>query len=70
MNNIDLSKYKNALEHLNLIKYSGRVSKVVGLTIESEGPAVELGEVCDIFPLKSDVPIKRKLLGFEGKLYF
>ncbi|WP_430882795.1 flagellar protein export ATPase FliI [Fusibacter sp. JL216-2] len=70
MNNIDLSKYKNALEHLNLIKYSGRVSKVVGLTIESEGPAVELGEVCDIFPLKSDVPIKAEVVGFRGETVF
>lgn len=70
MNNIDLSKYKNALDHLNLIKYSGRVSKVVGLTIESEGPAVELGEVCDIFPLKSDVPIKAEVVGFRGETVF
>lgn len=70
MTKIDLSKYKNALEHLNLIKYSGRVSKVVGLTIESEGPAVELGEVCDIFPLKSDVPIKAEVVGFRGETVF
>ncbi len=70
MNKIDLSKYRNALDHLNLIKYSGRVSKVVGLTIESEGPAVELGEVCDIFPLKSDVPIKAEVVGFKGEIVF
>jgi flagellum-specific ATP synthase len=65
-----MSKYKDALEHLNLIKYSGRVSKVVGLTIESEGPAVELGEVCDIFPLKSDVPIKAEVVGFRDEIVF
>lgn len=70
MNKIDLLKYRNALDHLNLIKYSGRVSKVVGLTIESEGPAVELGEVCDIFPLKSDVPIKAEVVGFKGEIVF
>ncbi len=70
MTNINMSKYKNALEHLNLIKYSGRVSKVVGLTIESEGPAVELGEVCDIFPLKSDIPIKAEVVGFRDEIVF
>jgi len=70
MTEINLSKYRNALEHLNLIKYSGRVSKVIGLTIESEGPAVELGEVCDIFPLKSDIPIKAEVVGFKGETVF
>lgn len=70
MTNMNMSKYRDALEHLNLIKYSGRVSKVVGLTIESEGPAVELGEVCDIFPLKSDVPIKAEVVGFRDEIVF
>jgi len=70
MSEINIKKYKDALGHLNLIKYSGRVSKVIGLTIESEGPAVELGEVCDIFPLKSDVPIKAEVVGFKGEIVF
>ncbi len=70
MANMDFLKYRNALENMNLIKYSGRVSKVVGLTIESEGPAVELGEVCDIFPLKSNVPIKAEVVGFRDEIVF
>jgi len=67
---INLDKYKDALDHINLIKYSGRVSKVVGLTIESEGPAVELGEVCHIFPLKNNTPIKAEVVGFRGETVF
>ncbi len=63
-----LKKYMNALENSNLIKYSGKVSKLVGLTIESLGPAVELGEVCYIYPLKGREPIKSEVVGFKGEV--
>ncbi len=62
-----MSKYLDSIYHSNLIKYSGRVSKLVGLTIESLGPAVEIGEVCFIFPLKDGTPIKSEVVGFKGK---
>lgn len=63
-----LTKYFNSINHANLIKYSGRVSKLVGLTIESLGPAVEIGEVCYIYPLKGGVPIKAEVVGFKGEI--
>ncbi len=65
-----IDKYKNALQTMNLIKYSGRVSKLVGLTIESDGPAVELGEVCLVYPLKGDQPLKAEVVGFKEKTVF
>src|SRR5512137_2224297 len=43
-----LSKYKDIIEELELIKYTGKVERVVGLTIESIGPDVEYGELCKI----------------------
>ncbi|HOT44108.1 MAG TPA: FliI/YscN family ATPase [Spirochaetota bacterium] len=43
-----LSKYKDIIEELELIKYTGTVERVVGLTIESIGPDVEYGELCKI----------------------
>ena len=45
---IDMEKYNKALLSNELIKYTGRVSQVIGLTIESHGPAVNLGEICNI----------------------
>jgi flagellum-specific ATP synthase len=43
-----LSKYKGIIEELETIKYTGRVERIVGLTIESVGPDVEYGELCKI----------------------
>jgi len=68
MNHIDFKKYNNALSEINPIKYSGRVSQVVGLTIESHGPAVNLGELCYIYPLKGDLPIKAEVVGFKDDI--
>ncbi|HYE84023.1 MAG TPA: flagellar protein export ATPase FliI [Clostridia bacterium] len=68
MNNINLKKYRDALSTSELIKYTGRVSQVVGLTIESHGPAVNLGELCYIYPLKGDKPIKAEVVGFKDSI--
>ena len=62
---INLDKYRDALEHQSLIRLSGRVSKIIGLMIESIGPAVEIGEVCDIYPIKSTTPLKGEVVGFN-----
>jgi flagellum-specific ATP synthase len=62
---LNLKKYKTAFEGANLIKYIGRVSQVIGLTIESNGPAVKLGELCLIYPLKGNHPIKAEVVGFK-----
>ncbi len=62
------SKYFDAIEDVNLFKYSGKVSKLVGLTVESKGPAVEIGEVCYIYPLKGRQAIKAEVVGFKGEI--
>lgn len=65
---IPLNKYKDALMKTDLIKYSGKVTKIIGLTIESQGPAVELGEICKIYPLKKNEPIDSEVVGFKGEV--
>lgn len=67
MDNINIEKYIRKLEDINLIKYIGRVSQVIGLTIESKGPGVKLGETCLIYPLKSNSPILAEVVGFKGE---
>lgn len=64
MQELDLSKYFDRLSDTTLVQYKGRVSKVVGLTIESIGPQVQVGEMCKIFPVKSDVPVMAEVVGF------
>jgi flagellum-specific ATP synthase len=43
-----LSKYKEIVEDVEVIKFSGNVERIVGLTIESVGPAVKYGDLCRI----------------------
>ncbi len=61
-----LEKYSTALRGNSLLKFSGRVSKIIGLMIESIGPAVEIGEVCDIYPIKSMQPLRGEVVGFNN----
>lgn len=62
---IKMDKYKHAIKDSNLLKFSGRVTKIIGLMIESSGPAVEIGEVCEIYPIKSDIPLSAEVVGFN-----
>ena len=45
---IDFEKLEKKIKEIDTIKAKGRVVRVVGLTIESEGPLVHLGEHCYI----------------------
>ncbi len=65
MINIDFNKYKEILTKSDFIEYNGKVSKIVGLTIESNGPEVNMGEVCEIHALKDKSVIKAEVVGFK-----
>lgn len=62
---ISLKKYKNSLNSIETVKYLGKVSQVIGLTIESKGPGVKIGEICNIFPLKGTKPVIAEVVGFK-----
>lgn len=61
-----LEKYFDQLRDLNTLKYLGRVTKLVGLTIESSGPQVRIGELCMIQPIGSSTQIRAEVVGFNG----
>ena len=65
---IDFSKYKRILESKDFIRYSGKVSQVVGLTVESIGPAVNLNELCQIYNLKDNSPVLAEVVGFKDNI--
>lgn len=60
---IDLSKYKNAISIAKPVNYLGYVTQIVGLTIESKGPQVSMGEICVIKAEERD--IKAEVVGFK-----
>jgi len=45
---INLEKYKEGIKSADLIVNSGQISQIVGLTIESVGPYVNIGDLCKI----------------------
>lgn len=47
------------------ITRSGKVAKVSGLIVESEGPQVSLGELCEIVSPSSDLSIHAEVVGFR-----
>jgi flagellum-specific ATP synthase len=63
--NIDLNKYVKLLDKSDFIEYRGSVSKVIGLTIESEGPEVNIGELCQLKSVKDGKLINAEVVGFK-----
>lgn len=63
---INLSKYYNIVKSSDLVKLHGKVNQVVGLTIESEGPSVQVGELCFIISKKANSIIRAEVVGFKG----
>lgn len=62
---IDVSKYIEALGNIDAIRTNGRVIRVVGLTIESQGPNVSMGEHCIIKMIGSGKEVDAEVVGFN-----
>lgn len=65
MDIVNLDKYRYVLDKV-YVKKLGRVSQVVGLTIESIGPDVNLGDSCYIRANKYATPIMSEVVGFRN----
>lgn len=54
--------------HLSPYKWYGKVTRVVGLTIESKGPQASIGDLCYISAGKNnDVKIRAEVVGFRDE---
>jgi flagellum-specific ATP synthase len=62
----DAGRYLEALRHLDPIRINGKVTQVIGLTIESEGPDASIGEVCTIHPVRGGAPVPAEVVGFRN----
>lgn len=65
MTTVDMTKYNSVLDKA-YIKKLGRVSQVVGLTIESIGPDVSVGNKCFIKANKYSEPVIAEVVGFKN----
>ncbi len=62
-----LKTWMDAVEKVNLLKPVGKVTKIVGLTIEAEGVQPAIGEVCEIFSQEGEHKILAEVLGFRNE---
>ena len=59
-----VDKCFDILHQETLIEYIGKVKKVLGVMIETQGPLVEMGEVCRIYKLRTNEYIEAEVVGF------
>ncbi|GIP36811.1 EscN/YscN/HrcN family type III secretion system ATPase [Paenibacillus sp. J31TS4] len=62
----DPAKYLEVLSQIDPVPVFGKVTQVIGLTVEAEGPEASIGDVCYIYPPKSDKPLPAEVVGFRG----
>lgn len=61
---LNLQHYLKRLEYTRTIKVNGKVTKLVGLTIEARGPLVSVGDVCRIEAAEGNA-ILTEVVGFR-----
>jgi flagellum-specific ATP synthase len=61
-----LKKYFEVLKQVNPIKLCGKVTEVIGMVIEADGPVASIGDVCSITYHRGGEPVKAEVVGFRG----
>ena len=63
---VDLARYRETINRTDALRLNGRVSQVVGVIVESVGPASRIGEICHIHTGRQRPPIPAEVVGFRG----
>ena len=61
---IDIKKYRSFVETSSFVKKTGKISQIIGLLIESNGPGVSIGSICTI-QSKNRSPVEAQVVGFR-----
>ena len=61
---IDIKKYRSFVETSSFVKKTGKISQIIGLIIESNGPGVSIGSICTI-QSKNRPPVEAQVVGFR-----
>jgi len=63
---VDFDKFRSKLGQVNLLSCRGRVVRVAGLTVESRGPSVGVGRLCEI-RLADGRRVPAEVVGFHDE---
>lgn len=62
---IDLSVWQSRVREARILKLTGRVTRVIGLTVEVQGINAPIGEVCEIYVPGEPEPVQAEVVGFR-----
>ena len=65
MKSFDASYYLNAVKSTETVLLKGKITKIIGLVIESDGPSINLGELCYIYPRTEAPLLPAEVVGFR-----
>ena len=58
-------KYLNIINKTETIKQIGKITEIIGLTIEADGPKASIGDLCHIYNNFGDKPTMAEVVGFR-----
>lgn len=62
---LSLKRYRTTVSRLDTVRMNGRVAQVVGVLVESRGPACGVGEICEIHSGRTSPPMLAEVVGFR-----
>ncbi len=63
---VDLPRLQSVVSRLDTVRANGLVTQVIGLVVESAGPAAQVGEICTIRPGGRNARlVKAEVVGFK-----
>ena len=64
---VNLQPYHNALSEIEPLRITGKVRRAGGLVIESDGPPISVGGICEVVSDEHPTPIEAEVIGFREK---
>ncbi|WP_347491388.1 flagellar protein export ATPase FliI [Desulfoscipio sp. XC116] len=61
----EISKWREKIQQIKILRPTGKVTKVIGLTMEVKGIAAGVGEICDIHVPGETGPVLAEVVGFQ-----
>ena len=61
----DKNRYLDIIQNTRTIKEVGRITEIIGLTIESDGPKSSIGDLCYIYNEFNQTPTMAEVVGFK-----
>ncbi|WP_042355953.1 flagellar protein export ATPase FliI [Bacillus rubiinfantis] len=62
---LSAENYVKIIRGLDPVRVNGKITQIIGLTIESQGPDVRIGELCSIYPSHGGSPIQAEVVGIR-----